>query len=70
MERHGRPRGTQPELSVGVETLENVQLRELRKIFGYWLVEFHFSLLDELQSRYRGDRLGHGRDGEDRIDGE
>ena len=52
----------------GVERLEHLELGELRQIFLRRIVERHLALLDELHGGYRGDRLGHRSDAEQRIE--
>src|SRR5205814_3544493 len=49
VERHGCSCRPQSRLAVSVESFEDVDLGELRKIFRYRRFELHFSLLHKLQ---------------------
>ncbi len=60
-------RRPQSRLAGIVETLDDLQLAEVRNIGPCGRVEIELALLDELQSRRTGDRLGGRKDRKDAV---
>ena len=55
-------------LALGIESCEELNVLELRKVAGNGFIERDLALFHQLESRDGGNGLGHGRDTEDAVE--